>query len=102
MPLRRAWEGEHAEVVINSVSCDGHMILHLLTTFLNAEWKMASKITLQCICCQKEIAPGNRLYLKSRQEPLESVKEVLMTVPGRSEERMDCSRSQKIKIAYDR
>ena len=50
---------------------------------------MASKIALQCILCRKEIAPGNREYLKSGKEPLESVKEVLMTVPGRSEEDID-------------
>ena len=50
---------------------------------------MASKIALQCILCRKEIAPGNRVYLKSGKEPLESVKEVLMTIPGRSEEHID-------------
>ena len=51
--------------------------------------KMASKIALQCILCRKEIASGYRVYLKSGKEPLESVKEVLMTIPGRSEEHID-------------
>ena len=51
------------------------------------DWKMAS--TISCILCQKDTAPGNRVYLKSGQEPLESVTEVLITVPGRSKEEVE-------------
>lgn len=71
------------EIVIDFVTCGCHVQTHLQTTCKTLfDWKMASKFS--CIFCQKDTAPGNRVYLKSGQEPLVSVIEFLITVHGRS------------------
>lgn len=63
------------------------MVLRLFPTCQRTE--MAPSFSKKCVLCRKETISGNRVYLKSDEDPSVSIKLVLLAVSSRSQEEVD-------------
>ncbi|XP_019862645.1 PREDICTED: uncharacterized protein LOC109591334 [Amphimedon queenslandica] len=63
------------------------MVLRLFPTCQRI--KMAPNPSPKCVLCRKETVSGNRVYLKSEEDPSVSIRLVLLAVSSRSQEEVD-------------